>query len=116
MTRLPNADDAVVPHAKVRDYLLYAAHPKNGGKAAFFERFGFGRAAFLTLADALRFHPIRNPMVETVPIQWGMKYIVQCTLLTPDGRNPCIQSIWIIEAEGPPRLVSAYPRPPGAPA
>jgi len=114
--RLPDAESAVVPPAKVRDYLLDASHPKNGGKAAFFERFGFSRAAFLTLADALRFHPIRNPLLETAPFEFGMKYVVRCSLLSPDGRNPCAQSIWIVEADDPPRLVSDYPASPEAPA
>ena len=41
--KLPNADKAVVEREKVEDYLLDAAHPDNGGKAQFFERFGFHR-------------------------------------------------------------------------
>ncbi|HWH91799.1 MAG TPA: hypothetical protein VNV64_08385 [Candidatus Binatia bacterium] len=39
--KLPNADAAVVAQEKIRDYLLNAAHPDNGGKAAFFVALGF---------------------------------------------------------------------------
>jgi hypothetical protein len=35
-SQLPNATTATVADAKVRDYLLNANHPGNGGKAAFF--------------------------------------------------------------------------------
>ena len=35
--KLPNAEKAVVEREKLADYLLNAAHPDNGGKAAFFE-------------------------------------------------------------------------------
>ena len=38
---LPGAHAAVVPDAKARDYLLDPGHPGNGGKAAFFNAFGF---------------------------------------------------------------------------
>jgi hypothetical protein len=39
--KLPNADRAFVAQEKIRDYLLNAAHPDNGGKAAFFMALGF---------------------------------------------------------------------------
>jgi hypothetical protein len=27
----------------------------------------------------------------------GVKYVVECSLETPDRRNPCLRSVWIIE-------------------
>ena len=39
--KLSNAHLAIVEQEKVTDYLLNAAHPDNGGKAAFFQRLGF---------------------------------------------------------------------------
>lgn len=50
--KLPNADKAVVEREKVEDYLLNSAHPDNGGKAQFFERFGFHRNEWKILAEA----------------------------------------------------------------
>src|SRR5438128_2782287 len=38
---LPNANLAIVDREKITEYLLNAAHPDNGGKAAFFAGFGF---------------------------------------------------------------------------
>jgi len=51
--KLPNAEKAIAEHEKVADYLLNAAHPDNGGKAAFFEGLGFCHAEPETLATAL---------------------------------------------------------------
>ena len=39
--KIPNAESAFVAQEKIRDYLLNAAHPDNGGKAAFFMALGF---------------------------------------------------------------------------
>jgi hypothetical protein len=43
-----------VEREKTEDYLLKAAHPDNGGKAAFFERLGFRRQKWETLAGRCR--------------------------------------------------------------
>ncbi|WP_353216318.1 DUF6883 domain-containing protein [Sandarakinorhabdus sp.] len=41
----------------------------------------------------------------------GRKFVVHCNMPSPDARNPCITSVWIIDANGDrPRLVTAYPR------
>jgi hypothetical protein len=50
--KLPNAEKAIVELEKLSDYLLNAAHPDNGGKAAFFEGLGFRHAEPETLATA----------------------------------------------------------------
>jgi hypothetical protein len=41
--RLPFGEEAVVPEAKIVDYLPNDAHPVGRGKAAFFARLGFRR-------------------------------------------------------------------------
>jgi len=51
---LPNAKKAIVERGKIADYLLDAAHPDNGGKAAFFESLGFHRVEPEVLATALQ--------------------------------------------------------------
>ena len=40
---MPNANLAVIEKEKIVNYLLNAAHPDNGGKAAFFLELGFNR-------------------------------------------------------------------------
>jgi hypothetical protein len=64
---LPNATAATAADAKLRDYLLNAGHPANGGKAAFFQMFGFTRAAWTVLKAALLDHPLANLVIATTP-------------------------------------------------
>jgi hypothetical protein len=72
--KLPNAEKAIVEREKLSDYLLNAAHPDNGGKAAFFEGLGFRHAEPETLATALQElvrHQIsrspRRPRLQQLP-------------------------------------------------
>jgi hypothetical protein len=109
MTHLPHAATARVAEEKVRDYLLNPDNPQNRGKAAKFTSFGFTRGGWRFLAGALRAHPVVNMVVETARSPHGVKYVVECSLQTPDARNPCIRSVWIIDlGESLPRLVTAY--------
>ena len=109
MTALPNVAAAIVDEIKVRGYLLSAEHPQNGGKAGFFRVFGFDPAAWATMRDALLAHPVANPIAATKVSPQGAKYEVRCSIGTPDGRNPCITTVWIVEGGRPPRLVTAHP-------
>jgi hypothetical protein len=110
--RLPNAATATAADAKFRDYLLDASHPMNGGKAAFFQLFGFSRATWYVLKTALLDHPHANPVSATVQTQWGDTFEVVCRCQSPDGRNPCVKSVWVIEPISPdPKFVTAYPAP-----
>ena len=43
------------------------------------------------------------------PTDFGTKYQVECQLETPDEMNPCILSVWIVEDDLPPRLITAHP-------
>jgi len=94
---------------KITDYLLNQNHSLGGSKAQFFLSFGFSSAQWQELAAALSEHAARTPAVETIPVAYGMKYLVRCGLQTPDGRNPCIVTVWMKDSDAPPRLVTAYP-------
>ena len=106
--KLPEAGSAIVEEAKLRGYLLNASHPGNGGKAALFQAFGFQAAQWEEMRDALRKHPTENDVDRTAQNPHGIKYEAKCNLRTPDGRAPCLTTIWIIERGRPPRLVTAY--------
>ncbi len=107
---VPNAHSATVPIAKIRDYLLDTAHPGNGGKADFFGSFGFTVENWPELRSALQQHPRLHAAVNVTVSAWGTKYEVRCDLLSPDGRNPCVRSFWIVDAANlDPRFVTAYP-------
>jgi hypothetical protein len=57
-------------------------------------------------------HPQNNPVTNQAGNPFGQKFEVRCSLVAPDGRNPCIISVWIIEPPDPsPRFITAYPNP-----
>jgi hypothetical protein len=107
--RLPQPDELRVEQKKVVEYLLNSSHAAGSSKAAFFERFGFTSRSWSLLADALLEHGRLRIVVDELETKFGIKYVVECSIDTPDGRNPCIRSVWVCEHERPPRLITAYP-------
>ena len=112
MSQLPNAATATSTDAKITQYLLDPNHPANSGKAKFFGLFGFSLANWSVLKAALLDHPRRNSVSSQWTTAYGEKYEVSCSLATPDGRNPCVVSYWVIEPTDPnPKFVTAYAHP-----
>jgi hypothetical protein len=75
--------------------------------AAFFERFGFSVDAWNALRDALLEHTV----VDTGTSGFGIRFTVEASLRSLDGRNPQVRSVWFIDAGADtPRLVTAYPQ------
>lgn len=108
--KLENADKALVEVAKLKDYLLSLTHPEGKAKAKFFKRFGFSEEKPEQLEVSLRMHGQTQPVVETKITEHGVKHILECNVQTPDGRNPCMRSVWIVEeGDNVPRLVTVYP-------
>jgi|HubBroStandDraft_6_1064221.scaffolds.fasta_scaffold904300_1 hypothetical protein len=113
---LPNVAAAVVPAAKIVDYLLNPAHPDGAGKAKFFTSLGFSRSDWEQLAMALRRLAERFPVGQTLESAHGTKYIVDGPLETPGGATPVVRSVWIVDhGSDVPRLVTAYPHDEGNP-
>jgi hypothetical protein len=100
MTTVPNAAGAVVAPAKIQAFLLNESHSGNRGRAKFFSRFGFDLARWAALRDALLAHVATNQVVETETTNHGTNYMVRCSMLSPDGRNPSIFKVWAIEPDG----------------
>ena len=108
--KLPNAHLAIVEREKVADYLLNPAHRYGASKSRFFRAFGFRLDAWETLAAALREHGQRHDVVRIKETGFGPRYEIEGEVLTPDGRNPRIRTVWQMD-EGAiaPRLLTAYP-------
>jgi hypothetical protein len=108
--KLPNVEAAVVPKSKIVDYLLSTTHPTGQSKAGFFSRFGFRVDNWQQLADALLKHAAENEVLKVEESPFGMRYVVEGSMLTPDGRTPLVRTVWFMDAdEVAPRFVSAYP-------
>jgi filamentous hemagglutinin len=97
--------------AKISDYLLNPLSPAGGPKARFFLACGFRRGQPGGLAAALEQHP-RSAALELVDRSspYGAKFIHRCAITTPNGRNPCIRTVWQLR-DGDYWLVTAYPGP-----
>lgn len=110
MAKLPNADEAIVPELKVTHYLLSLTSKQGKGKARFFMAFGFTIEEWQTLAEALQHHARTHEVASMREITYGILYSVEGALLSPDGRNPQVRSVWkIVSGETVPSLVTAYP-------
>jgi uncharacterized protein DUF6883 len=108
--KLPDPELAQVETSKVTEYLLCPSHPDGRSKAAFFIRFGFRVEDWQILAEALRGHGTTNPVVKVDDTAFGTRYTVEGKILSPDGRNPRIRTVWLIETGGSgARLITAYP-------
>lgn len=95
---------------KVTKYLLNDRHPDGQSKAKFLSSFGFKIDEANILLAAINAHPTLNAVVGTVTNDYGVKSIVECSIQTPDGRNPCIRSVWMMENGSiDQRFVTAYP-------
>lgn len=111
MAKLPNHEKCSVPEAKITRYLLNLESENGRSKARFFLAFGFTIEAWQIMAEALKQHAAAHEVTATVVREtFGVNYVVEGTLNTPDGRNPEVRVIWAIdEGDDVPRLVSAYP-------
>lgn len=109
--KLPNVVDCRVPEAKITLYLLDVNSPRGQAKAAFFMAFGFTIEKWQELAQALKHHAQTHEVSKVVQTNYGLHYVIEGVLLTPDGRNPSVRSVWAILDDGDemPRLVTAYP-------
>lgn len=109
--KLPNAEHAVVSETKVVTYLLDAGHPDNGGKAAFFTRFGFKAEAPESFIQAMQQHAQNTAVALASPGYDGATlYALDGPMDTPLARTPKVRSIWVIERnQSFPRFVTAYP-------
>jgi len=97
MSQLPGVAHATLDDSKITHYLLDSAHPIGADKAEFFTSFGFSQQNWADLKRAPLDHPQTNPIISQTITRYGEKYVVSCSLITPDRRNPCIVSVWIVE-------------------
>lgn len=107
--RLPQAARLQVPEEKILGYLLNPQHKDGAAKDRFFRRRGLRPEAWEEFAAALRQHGATQQVTERIPTKHGAKFVVECHIPTPDGKNPCILSVWIKVGSQPPRLVTAHP-------
>lgn len=108
--KIPNNNLSFVADNKITDYLLSDIHEIGKHKAVFFKRFGFDISDINTFKGSLIQHSIDRDIEKTKDSDFGVKYELKCEINTPDNRNPCIVTVWIVESgQEKPKLVTAYP-------
>ena len=108
--RLPNAEQAIIPPAKLRDYLLNEENPRGRPKAVFLAKLGFRREQWMVLEAALRADHLTADAEEVQGNQFGRKFRIVAPIMGPPDETAIIKSIWIVRhGEDIPRLVTAYP-------
>lgn len=108
--KMPNNTKVAVDQSKITDYLLSDTHEIGKHKAVFFKSFGFENNSPTIFEEALKTHAIEREIVTNDDSPYGKKYKLECDIETPDQRNPCIVSVWIVDnITDEPRLITAYP-------
>lgn len=108
--KMPNNEQSIVADNKITNYLLNDNHEIGKHKANFFKRFGFDTSDIKVFKESLVIHSVEREIEQTKNTLFGTKYELKCEIKTPDKRNPCIVTVWIIEnTENTPKLVTAYP-------
>jgi hypothetical protein len=108
--KIPDNNRSFVADNKITNYLLSEMHEKGKHKADFFKLFGFDIADIDTFRVSLIQHSIDRDIEKRKDSDFGIKYELKCEIKTPDERNPCIVTIWVVEiGQLEPKLVTAYP-------
>jgi len=108
--KLPNSENAYIPLAKLKDYLLSENHAAGRSKAKFFRAFGFDETNIEVLEHGLIMIARNQEVNEVLSSVHGAKYIIDGTLSTPIGRIVNLKTVWIIDkGQDHPRFVTAIP-------
>lgn len=108
--KMPNNEQAIVDDKKVNDYLLSDTHETGKAKAKYFKSFGFDITDIENLKKSLVQHANEREVEKNTPTSYGDKYELKCEIQSPDDRNPCIVTVWIIEkGKHNSTLITAYP-------
>lgn len=106
---IPDADRAIVTPDKVRNYLLNPDHPDGGSKAVWFASVGYSPDDCEQLIADLLAIARSCAWFDTERSQFGVKYKASGELGRLGVRPGRVLTVWIVEGDDPPRLVTAYP-------
>lgn len=108
--KLPNSEKAYVSEQKLTEYLLFETYAVGKSKAKYFRAIGYDRTNSDQLREALINIAKSYEIDQKVETDFGIKYIVDGQLVTPNGNTVRIRTILVVEsADDPPRFVTAYP-------
>jgi hypothetical protein len=107
--KLPNADKAIIPPEKLRDYVLSFLHPVGKFKAMYFRSLGYTSENWEYLEADIR-TILDNPAQVKEQTKYGQKFEVRGCITGPANRTVEIVTAWmILNDETIPRFITAYP-------
>ncbi len=110
MAKLPNAEKAIIDAEKLQGYVLSFAHPVGRFKAAFFQKLGYSAENWEAFERHLRELILSHGVARVEESQYGRKFTVQGSMVSPSGETVQIVTVWVIlKEESIPRFVTAYP-------
>jgi len=112
MATLPNANQAIVPLEKLRDYSLSPVNAEGMHKARVFAAaLGLRQGDAEWLQRAILESVTQAPCRPGPPSQYGAKHVVDM-ILSHAGKEARIRTAWLVpKGQEVPRLVSAYVLP-----
>jgi hypothetical protein len=112
VAKLPNFDAAIVEDAKLTEYLLDPAHPRGAAKANFLALLGFSPERPQQARDAFLEHARQYDFSASQQTRFGVIFEVDGPLPSPDGRNPNVRTVWMLDdGATAPRLITMVPGP-----
>jgi hypothetical protein len=111
--KLPNAENAVVDIAKLRDYCLNPDHPEGKHKArAFLEKLDMRRADAEVLRQLILEAILSKAATEQKPTEYGRRFVVEFEIERERGivmLRAAVRTAWIIRNEEDfPRLTTCF--------
>ena len=107
--KLPNAEQAFIPEAKLRNYLLSPVHPIGKNKARIFRARGFTLENWRDLERALLQLALEAEVYSTELTEFGRKYTIVGEIHGPDGSPLRVRTGWIVRpGNEAPTLVTAF--------
>lgn len=108
---LPNAEHAIVPISKLKEYMLSEHHPIGRFKAKVFQSWGFKESNLEVLEKGLLTIAQSQHVTEETTSPYGIKYVIDGTLHNPNGQPRRVRTIWILDhGQTQPRFITAYPK------
>jgi len=106
---LPRAGDAVIPTDKLMLYALSPDHPRGRHKARVFRSaLGIGQADWRYLHDQIRDAVVGAPARGTRITPFGILYDIVVLVDGLNGSTYPVATIWLVEGDGAPHLVSTW--------
>ena len=111
--RLPNAENAVLDIAKLRDYCLNPNHPEGKHKArVFLAKLGIRQNNAEDLRNAILEGVLLAEAIEQAPSAFGRRFVVDLAVSRSEGvilATAIVRTAWIIrEGEDFPRLTTCF--------